>query len=418
MFNRPKGTRDFAPIEMKKRKIIENKLKSVFTAYNFSEINTPTFEYFELLSKKTGEDIRKQLFVFKDHGNREMGLRPEITSSVVRFYINELKNLPKPQKLFYFSNCFRYEQPQAGRYREFWQMGCELLGSKNPIADAEVINLAMDGLNKINMDYEIHIGHLGVLKGVFEEFGLNEEEELKIRRLIDKEDYENLEKFLNELEGNKDLNIKDIIFSVLNSKGTKEEVIDNLKEILKNYSKSIEALNNLEEIMEFVKHNNYIINFGIARGLDYYTGMVFEIYGKKEGARQVCGGGRYDNLIELFEGAPTPAVGFAYGFDRIMLNIDDFEVEDNSILIIPIKKDKKLLKECLNIADKLRKMEKIVEVDLMNRKLNKALNYANTVGISKVIMIGEKELNEGKISIKDMETGEQKLVDLGDLSNI
>ena len=415
MFKKPKGTRDFTPIEMKKRRIIENKLRTVFDSYNFKEINTPTFESFELLSKKTGEDIRKQLFVFKDHGNREMGLRPELTSSVVRFYINELKNLPKPLKLYYFANCFRYENPQAGRYREFWQMGCELIGSKYPIADAEIINLAMDGLNKINMDYEIHIGHLGVLKGIFKEFELPEEEELKIRRLIDKEDYEGLENYLSELKSSDDL--KDIIFKILNSKGDKS-VISDLKEVLKDYPTSIEALDNLEEILEFVKHDNIVINFGIARGLDYYTGMVFEIYGKKEGARQVCGGGRYDNLIELFGEQPTPAVGFAYGFDRVMLNIDDFEVEDESILIIPIKKDKKLLKECLNIADVLRESGKSVEVDLMNRKLNKALNYANTVGISKVIMIGEKELNEGKISIKDMETGEQKLVDLGDLSNI
>ena len=415
MFKKPKGTRDFTPIEMKKRRIIENKLRTVFDSYNFKEINTPTFESFELLSKKTGEDIRKQLFVFKDHGNREMGLRPELTSSVVRFYINELKNLPKPLKLYYFANCFRYENPQAGRYREFWQMGCELIGSKYPIADAEIINLAMDGLNKINMDYEIHIGHLGVLKGIFKEFELPEEEELKIRRLIDKEDYEGLENYLSELKSSDDL--KDIIFKILNSKGDKS-VISDLKEVLKDYPTSIEALDNLEEILEFVKHDNIVINFGIARGLDYYTGMVFEIYGKKEGARQVCGGGRYDNLIELFGEQPTPAVGFAYGFDRVMLNIDDFEVEDESILIIPIKKDKKLLKECLNIADVLRESGKSVEVDLMNRKLNKALNYANTVGISKVIMIGEKELNEGKISIKDMKTGEQKLIDLGELSNI
>lgn len=412
MFKKPKGTRDFTPIEMKKRRIIENKLRTVFDSYNFKEINTPTFESFELLSKKTGEDIRKQLFVFKDHGNREMGLRPELTSSVVRFYINELKNLPKPLKLYYFANCFRYENPQAGRYREFWQMGCELIGSKYPIADAEIINLAMDGLNKINMDYEIHIGHLGVLKGIFKEFELPEEEELKIRRLIDKEDYEGLENYLSEIKSSDEL--KNIIFKILNSKGDKS-VISNLKEVLKDYPLSIEALNNLEEILEFVKHDNIIVNFGIARGLDYYTGMVFEIYGKREGARQVCGGGRYDNLIELFGEQPTPAVGFAYGFDRVMLNIDDFEVEDESILIIPIKKDKKLLKECLNIADILRESGKSVEVDLMNRKLNKALNYANTVGIDKVIIIGEKELNEGKISIKDMKTGEQKLVELENL---
>ncbi len=412
MFKKPKGTRDFTPIEMKKRRIIENKLRTVFDSYNFKEINTPTFESFELLSKKTGEDIRKQLFVFKDHGNREMGLRPELTSSVVRFYINELKNLPKPLKLYYFANCFRYENPQAGRYREFWQMGCELIGSKYPIADAEIINLAMDGLNKINMDYEINIGHLGVLKGIFKEFELSEDEELKIRRLIDKEDYEGLENYLSELKSSDEL--KDIIFKILNSKGDKS-VIPDLKEVLKDYPTSIEALNNLEEILEFVKHDNIVINFGIARGLDYYTGMVFEIYGKREGARQVCGGGRYDNLIELFGEQPTPAVGFAYGFDRVMLNIDDFEVEDESILIIPIKKDKKLLKECLNIADKLRKSGKSVEVDLMNRKLNKALNYANTVGINKVIIVGEKELSEGKVSLKNMKTGEQELVGLEDL---
>ena len=224
-----------------------------------------------------------------------------------------------------------------------------------------------------------------------------------------------MENYLSELKSSDDL--KDIIFKILNSKGDKS-VISDLKEVLKDYPTSVEALNNLEEILEFVKHDNIVINFGIARGLDYYTGMVFEIYGKKEGARQVCGGGRYDNLIELFGEQPTPAVGFAYGFDRVMLNIDDFEVEDESILIIPIKKDKKLLKECLNIADVLRESGKSVEVDLMNRKLNKALNYANTVGISKVIIIGEKELSEGKVSLKNMKTGEQELVDLEDLGSI
>ncbi len=421
MFNKPKGTRDFLPEEMKKRRFIENKLKEVFLSYNFKEINTPTFEYFELLSKKTGEDIRKQLFVFKDHGNREMGLRPEITSSAVRLYINECKNLPKPQKLFYFGNCFRYEQPQAGRYREFWQMGCELIGSKYPIADSEIINLAMDGLNKINMDYELHIGHLGVLKGVFEKFNLDEEEELQIRRLIDKEDYDNLKILLDTIENNKNISIKDIIFLILNSKGkgkNSKNLIDKLKEELKEYPKSIEALNNLNEIIDFIINDNFIINFGIARGLDYYTGMVFEIYGKKEGAKQVCGGGRYDNLIELFEGAPTPAVGFAYGFDRIMLNINDFNINEDNILITPIKNSKDLLKKCLEIGNNLRKNGKIVEVDLMGRRLNKSLNYANATNISKVIIVGEKELNEGNVVIKNMETGEQEIVKLGDVLNI
>ncbi|ACX73153.1 histidyl-tRNA synthetase [Methanocaldococcus vulcanius M7] len=413
MFQKPRGTRDFLPEEMKKRRFVENKLREVFERYGYDEILTPTFESFELIAKKTGEEIRKQLYVFKDHGGREMALRPEMTSPVVRFYLNELKNLQKPLRLYYFANCFRYERPQAGRFREFWQMGCELIGCKNAIADAEVLNLAMDGLINIGLDFDVHIGHLGVLKGVLEEFNVSEEEEVKIRRLIDKEDYENLEIYLTQILGEEK---KELIFEILKFKGGKE-ILDELKEILKDFPKSVEAVNNLEEILEFVIHDKYIINFGIARGLDYYTGMVFEIYGKK-GAKQICGGGRYDNLIETFGNISVPAVGFAYGFDRIMMNIDDLEIEEEKILVIPVKKDKELIKESLLIANKLRKAGKIVEFEIMGRKLRKALDYANSKGFKKVIIVGEKELNEGKITLKDMITGEQKLVDITDLDKI
>ncbi|ABR54828.1 histidyl-tRNA synthetase [Methanococcus vannielii SB] len=415
MFQKPKGTRDFLPVEMKKRKLIEKKLRNIFDSYNFSEINTPTFESFELLSKKTGEEIRNQLFVFNDHGNREMGLRPEFTSSVARFYINEFKNTPKPVKMYYFGNCFRYENPQAGRYREFWQMGAELIGSNKSISDAEVLNMAIEGLKSINMDFEINIGHLGVLKGVFEKYSLSEEDETLIRRLIDKEDTEGLKQVLLKIEEEKNIEISKKVFEVLTLKGGKE-VISKLKEKLTDFEKSLDALNNLDEILELVPHD-YVVNFGIARGLDYYTGMVFEIYGKKEGARQVCGGGRYDNLIELFEGEKSPAVGFAYGFDRIILNIDDFEVQDDSIFIIPVKNDIFLLKECLKIAKTLRDFGNPVEIDLMGRKLNKALNYANSKNIKRVIIIGENDIFSGKIPLKNMETGEQVLIDVKDLKN-
>ncbi|WP_184229865.1 histidine--tRNA ligase [Methanococcus maripaludis] len=416
MFQKPKGTRDFLPEEMKKRKTIEKKLRKVFDSYNFSEINTPTFESFELLSKKTGDEIRTQLFVFRDHGDREMGLRPELTSSVARFYINEFKNTPKPVKLYYFTNCFRYENPQAGRYREFWQMGSELIGSKKPIADAEVVNMAIEGLKEINMDFEIHIGHLGVLKGVFEKYNLSDDEGNEIRRLIDKEDMDGLKSALSRIESEKNIEISKKVFEVLDLKGGKE-VIPILKEKLADFESSVAALENLDSILEFVPHD-YVINFGIARGLDYYTGMVFEVYGKKEGARQVCGGGRYDNLIELFEGEPSPAVGFAYGFDRIMLNIDDFEVENESIFVVPVKSSEMLLKECLKIAKTLRDSGKSVEVDLMGRKLNKALNYANTKNIKKVLIVGENDIMTGKVSLKNMETGEQSLIELNDILNI
>jgi histidyl-tRNA synthetase len=251
------------------------------------------------------------------------------------------------------------------------------------------------------------------LKGVLEKFNVSEEEEVKIRRLIDKEDYESLESYLTQILGEEK---KELIFEILKFKGGRE-ILDELREILKDFPKSIEAINNLEEILEFVVHDNYTINLGIARGLDYYTGMVFEIYGKK-GAKQICGGGRYDNLIETFGGEPTPAVGFAYGFDRIMMNIDDLDVEEEGILIIPVKKDKELIKKSLIIADKLRKAGKIAELEIMGRKLRKALDYANSRGFKKVVIVGEKELNEGKVTLKDMVTGEQKLVDIDELLNL
>ncbi len=401
MFQRPKGTRDFLPEEMKKRRYIEKKLREVFESYGYEEILTPTFESFELIVKKTGEEIRKQLYVFKDYGGRELALRPELTSPVVRFYLNELRHLQKPLRLYYFANCFRYENPQHGRYREFWQMGCELIGASSPLADAEVINLAVEGLEKIKLDYSLHISHLGILRGIFKKFGLSEEEEIKVRRLMDKEDYEGLENYLSQIL---DKEKKELIFTILNLKG--KNILEELKEILKGYDESLKAIENLEEILEYLYYDNYTINLGIARGLDYYTGMVFEIYCK---GKQICGGGRYDNLIETFGNEKVPSVGFAYGFDRIMLFVD-VNIKEEKYLVVPLKKE--LIKDALKIAKMLRERGKKVEFEIMGRKLKKALEYANNRGISKVVIVGEKELKENKILIKDMETGKQELIDL------
>ncbi|ENN96393.1 histidyl-tRNA ligase [Methanocaldococcus villosus KIN24-T80] len=402
MFQKPRGTRDFTPEEMKKRRYIEKKLREVFERYGYEEILTPTFESFELIAKKTGEEIRKQLYVFKDYSGRELALRPEMTSSVARFYINELKILQKPLRLYYFANCFRYERPQFGRYREFWQMGCELIGSDKALADAEVINLAIEGLKNINLRFETHISHLGILKGIFEKFNIKEDDEVKIRRLIDKQDFEGLDNLLTSILDDEK---KEFIFDILNLKG---DVLDELKEMLKDFPKSIDAIINLEEILDYVIYDNYTINLGIARGLDYYTGMVFEIYCN---GKQICGGGRYDNLIETFGGEKTPAVGFAYGFDRIMLNVD-IKLDEEKYLIVPVRGDKELIKKALIVAKKLRDKGKTVEFEIMGRKLKKALEYANNRNIRYVVIIGEREVKEGKITLKDMKTGEQKILDL------
>ena len=185
MFTRPRGTRDFLPEEMKKRRKVENIIRKVFESYGYEEIMTPTFEHIELITAKSGEEIRRSIYNFRDKGNRELALRPELTAPVMRVYANELQFKPKPIRLYYIANCFRYERPQAGRFREFWQAGVELIGSSSPMAVAEIIALADDVLKKLGLkDYEINIGHIGILRKILSE--VDEKKQNLILHYVDK----------------------------------------------------------------------------------------------------------------------------------------------------------------------------------------------------------------------------------------
>ncbi len=168
--SKPRGTRDFLFEEMKQRKQVESTLKKVFETYGYQEIKTPLFEDLSLFTLKSGEEIVDQLYNFKDKRGREMALRPELTAPVARVFMNQLQKSPKPIKMYYFGSCFRYERPQKGRYRQFWQMGCELIGGKSPESDAEVIAMASQSLEELDLeDYQIHVGHLGILRGLLKE---------------------------------------------------------------------------------------------------------------------------------------------------------------------------------------------------------------------------------------------------------
>ncbi|MBI5253144.1 MAG: histidine--tRNA ligase [Euryarchaeota archaeon] len=418
-FSRPRGTRDFLPEEMARRRYVEKVMRETFESYGYREIQTPVFESLELIAAKSGEDIVKHLYSFKDKSGRSLALRPELTLPVMRLYINELQRKPKPIKLYYFENCFRYEEPQAGRYREFWQAGIELIGTSYPEGEAEVIAIAVEVLEKLGLkDFELHIGSIGILRKILRESGVKEKEQGKILHLIDKGEREKLENLLKKLKISGEN--KRILLGILNLSGEKKEVVSKARELLKGRA-ALEEIEKFESILRFLdlKVQKYSLNLGIARGLDYYSGTVFEIYANRLGAqKQICGGGAY-SLAGMLGGEETPTCGFAFGFDRVMLALEaekEMNIDSKThVLVVPVSES--LLGDAVKISSIIRKSASC-ELDLMRRKLGRALAYANSEGIPFVVIVGDEELAKGCVTLRDMKTGEQKEIKLSELERI
>ena len=388
MIGKPRGTRDFLPDEMAKRRQIEYEIKKIFEIYGYEEIATPTIEYLDLFTLKSGEQIIEEIYAFEDKSGRKIALRPELTAPVIRMYVEKLQMEAKPLKFYYFGNCFRYDRPQKARYREFWQFGCELIGSNRVEAIAELIAMAHDILKSIGLkNIVLRIGNLDILRRFLDGIGANDKE---MMRLIDKKDFEGIEKKLKKEdmdEFKKFIEIRDI-----------NEI--NFKEAEK-----------MKEILSLLDEYSipYNLDLSIARGLDYYIGTVFEIDAPKLGAeKQIAGGGEY-NLVTLLGGKHISTAGFAIGFDRIMIALEmenyKFFEEDKPIYIAYING---MLKEAIKISRLLRKNGIKVEMDLMSRNISKSLDYANKKGMKKAIIIAPDEWKNGKVLIKDMEKGEQK----------
>jgi histidyl-tRNA synthetase len=420
-YSKPRGTRDFLPGEMAARRYVEQMIRRVFIRFGYKEIATPTFEHLELITAKSGEDIVAHLYHFKDKGGRDLALRPELTAPVMRLYVNKLQNSPKPLRLYYFGNCFRYERPQAGRYREFWQAGVELIGSSSPEAQAEVIALVNAVLEELGIrEYELHIGNIGILRKILAENGIGEEAQAHIMGVIDKGDEAQLEEELNRLELPEEE--KEVILGVLELKGRRGEVVERAEALLAGRESVLKELRSFEEILDALESfgvKNYYLNLGIARGLDYYTGMVFEVYAYKLGAeKQICGGGSY-SLAEVFGGKPVATSGFAFGFDRLLLALEKEGVklpdtERTLFMVIPMGRE--LVPYAIEVASLVRRSY-VCELEVMRRKVKKALAYADAKGIPYVILVGE-EIKEGKVLLKDMRAKEQREVNVEELESV
>ena len=383
---------------MAKRRFIECQMREIVERWGYQEVQTPTFEDLELFTIKSGDAIVEEIYAFKDKGGRDLALRPELTAPIVRMYVNKLQAAPKPLRFYYFGNCFRYERPQKARFREFWHFGAELIGSDKPEADAEVIALASAILDEIGLDGDLRIGHLGVLRILVR--SLAPEVQRAAMRCIDKKDVQGLTELLKESDATQ----KDALLSLIKSKSTSDarEIVGDVQE-LRQFE---DMLNTLDALGV-----QYSVDFGIARGLEYYTGMVFEIYAKNLGAQnQICGGGAY-RLAHLLDGKDVPSTGFAFGFDRVIEALDIKMAPQKKVVVITRDETRK---DALKIANSLRRHVP-THVDVMERSVTAQISYANAIGASYAVIVGPKELQAGKVTLKDMETGEQELLALDDV---
>lgn len=404
MLQRPKGTKDLLPSESYIWQDFERKVKRILDSYNFKEIRVPVFEYTELFQRGVGETtdvVQKEMYTFNDKGGRSITLRPEGTAGVIRAYLeNGMSSNPSPTKLWYNMGVYRYENVQKGRLREFHQLGIELIGSSSYLADVETILIGNSVINALNLeDVELNINSIGCptcrakYQNVLREFiGKNLEE------------YCDTCKTRFEKNPMRILDCKESKCKQLNIGAPKmiDYLCDECKEHFENVKITLEKLN-----------INYKIDSSIVRGLDYYTKTVFEFVSKKDGLT-VIGGGRYDGLVEEFGGMHTPAVGFGAGIERLM------ELYSNNNIIVKDKVPDLYILSCgveeniktIELSEKLRKSGYIIEKDVFERSFKSQMKYANKLNCKNLIVIGEDEIKTNKAKIKNMETGEEKEIEL------
>jgi len=384
---------------MERRRLIERRMRETARRWGYREVSTPDFEHLELFTMKSGEGIIQEMYVFEDKGGRQMTLRPEVTAAVLRMYVNEGKVLPKPIRWCYFADCFRYERPQKGRYRQFWQFGVELIGSDTPLADAEVIMLANEALQSSGVTFDLHVGHLAPMKHLLADLAPGDQR--AIMACLDKHDAAGLEAALV----GKGLTHLAEPLAALSECRTVPEVFE--------IAGDVPERARIEETFALLdsQNINYQPDFGIARGLDYYTGMVFEGFARNLGAEnQILGGGTY-RLAHLFGGDDVASCGFAIGFDRVMVSTGDFALAHEPVVGVVCTPEARA--RALEVARAFRGAGVRTEVDLMQRGMGAQISHAAKTADFAVVL-GKREVEAGTVTLRDLSSGEQQEKSLED----
>jgi histidyl-tRNA synthetase len=392
MLQKPRGTRDFLPEEMKNRRRIEGIMREKAELWGYGEVCTPEFEHLELFTMRSGEGIIQEMYAFEDKGGRKLALRPELTAAVLRMYVNEGRTLPKPLRWFYFADCFRYERPQKGRYRQFWQFGVELIGADTAAADAEVILIAHDLLSGAGLTFEMQVGHLAPMRHLLS--ALDEHSQRVAMAFLDKRDFDGL---AVHLAGSGQESLLQDLRAL-----TAARSLDELAVVCGD----IPEMERIRAVVSILEGSgiHYVLNFGIARGLDYYTGTVFEAFAENLGAEnQVLGGGAY-RLAHLFGGDDAASCGFAIGFDRVMVALGDTESRRGTVAALLFTPDAEA--RAFEVAGALRSAGIVVEINLQDRGIGAQLKHAGRSADFAVIL-GPRECESGVVTLRDLRTGEQ-----------
>lgn len=402
-FQPPRGTRDFLPQDAMKRQFILDTARSVFEKWGFDPLETPAFEDFELLTAKSGEAIKDEIYYFKDKSDRELGLRFDFTVPLARVVASN-PNLPKPFRRYQIGPVWRYDRPGAGRYREFWQADIDIIGTAGVDADAEVVACACDALRKMGIsNFSVRVNNRKIVASFLEKLGVPA---LDVMRTIDK-----LVK-IGEASVRDELKAKGI------EKGKIESIMKFVK--IKDISKinvESEGLDELRTLLNMLEKFGVpaVADMSLVRGLEYYTGNVFEIV--QEGSLTITAGGRYDDMIEGFGGKATPATGISLGVDRLAALVQlDFGKTKVNLYIANVSEKTK--DKCIELAKQLRELGLNVEYDVAGRNLSKQLEYANSKGIRFVAVVGENELKSGTLKLRNMETGAEKEIELRNLKRV
>jgi histidyl-tRNA synthetase len=415
-FQPVRGMRDIVGEEAKAFTYIIGKARETASLYGYKEVITPHVEPLDLLNAKTGEEIRQRMFIFKDLGDRLVALRPEFTASIARLATTYLKNEPKPLRMFSVGTVYRYDEPQRGRYREFWQSNFELMGSAKPEADAEIVLITNSLMKSLGLHgYAFKIGHIGVIRGILSQDGVDEKNQNAILQQMDKKEYDAA---LKLVESEK---CRAMLEGLIKIRGNDWlDTVEQLQNYVVNYEKAKAAVENLAEVLKLVTESadiSIVVEPAFARGLEYYTGMIFEIY--IPGLEiALGGGGRYDKLIEAFGGEPTPAIGCAHGIDRVAIALQTQKTTlaakaEKKVAVLPITEAMK--SEALKIAQQLRTAGVTVEFEVMGRKIAKALEDADKRKVDFAVIVGERELKESAVVLKDLANRQQNTISIDKL---
>ena len=434
----PKGTRDFGPGEMKKREYLFKIFKDTFSLYGFNALETPSMENINVLNGKYGEEGDKLIFRILDSGDfikdidnieskdsnnlrkeiSKKGLRYDLTVPFARYVSMNRDKITLPFKRYQIQNVWRADRPQKGRFREFYQCDVDYIGTKSIVCEAEIIDLVYSIFEKLKIqDFSVKLNNRKVLFGIVETLSLQDNFD-KICIIIDKIDKIGKDKFVEELK-NIDLSKSQIekLNSVLFFDGSNDDKIKFLKDFLSKSSTGIEGINEIENLTKLSK--GFIFDINLARGLSYYTSSIFEVILDEKNIGSLCGGGRYDDLTEIFGYKDISGIGISFGIERIYEIMKERNLFPDSInkkdTILVCSMSEKYLDDSLKISSILRKNKISTDLYPDSPKLKKQLQYANNNDIPYVIIIGEDEVTSKLFTLKDMETGSQQKLGIDEI---